>query len=65
MLNFRLNQWGSWSARDRFVLETQDKYDLRKDLTGVHLEAATEQHVPFSKIESVTKQSLPRGYIVS
>ena len=64
-LNSRLNRWGSWKVLEGLTLVTTDKYDLRKDLTGVHIQAATESHVPFTKLEPVLKQSLPRGYKVS
>ena len=64
-LNSRLNRWGSWKVIEGLRLVTTDKYDLRKDLTGVHIEAATESHLPFTNLEPVFKQSLPRGYVVS
>ena len=40
-----------------------DKWELRKDLTGVHFDTTTAEELPYLSVSPVLKDSLPPGYV--
>ena len=46
------------------VVEGGQKWEHRKDLTGIHFAAATLDTEPFVTVEDVDLDDLPAGYLV-
>ena len=57
-------KWGNWNNDDGLTYSPEEKFERRRDLTGVHLRAVTEYNPPFTKLIFVDKNKLPIGYKV-
>ena len=65
-LSERFSKFGFWSSEFGFeVVESGQKWEHRKDLTGIHFSAATLDTEPFVTVEDLDQDNLPPGYRVS
>ena len=64
MIMIRLSHWGVWKGDFGLGVIPQEKWELRKDLTGIHLMTATADEPPYGSSLVIDPDNLPRGYKV-
>ena len=60
----RISQLGIWSSQFGLELLAVDKWELRRDLTGLVLSASSAHDPPYVDIDQVDPDKLPPGYKV-
>ena len=58
----KISQLGQWSSSAGFNMLSVDKWELRKDLTGVLFETSTLEELPLVDVDDVEVDNLPDGY---
>ena len=53
---------GIWNKESRLELLVKEKFEIRKNMTGVLIRAVTEYNPPFTTIDEVKENNLPPGY---
>ena len=64
----RASKWGVWSPNKGLDILPIDKWEMRKDLTGVHFKTTTATEPPYVTTEKANLSNIenwPNGYIVS
>ena len=61
-LLYRFSKWGVWSTDFGLEVFPADKWELRRDLSGVHFDATTAEEIPYLSVHPVKKDVLPPGY---
>ena len=66
-LTFRSTEWGVWSPILGLEILPIEKWELRKDLTGITFSTATAHEPPYvdsNKLNQMTVKNTPFGYVV-
>ena len=58
----RISKFGFWSSEFGLSLLAVDKWEVRRDLTGIVLTASSAQDPPYVDIGQVDPLNLPPGY---
>ena len=64
--NFRISLWGKWSNKEALQILPIEKWEMRKDLSGVYFRTSTAHDPPYVFVVDVDNKTniLPQGYKV-
>ena len=62
ILNSRISNWGRWDSGEGLEIFPIEKWDMRKDLTGVFFKTSSANDPPFVVTMDMDLASPPPGY---
>ena len=60
--DLRITGWGDWSKESGLSVSKTEKWELRRDLTGVYFTTSTAHDPPYVDVRDVDINNLPPGY---
>lgn len=58
----KVSKWGQWNKKEGLKIFTTEKWELRRDLTGVYFTTSTANDPPYVVVRDVDLNNPPPGY---